>query len=314
MSDLIAEDRDTVTRRITRGDRTVLVRTPREARAGADVGARLRYGAATAGVLDLPGVARVIAVEEGEGGPGVVLEDFGGRTLRSVLAEGRLEITQAVRIATQLSRTLGELHARRVVHKGVEPQSILLNADTGEVKLTNFDAASRLDREEPALAGPPRAEAGPYAAPEQTGRVNRAVDYRADLYGLGVTLYEMLTGHVPTGLPGEDGEGPVPPERIRPGVPTALSDVVLKLMARNAEDRYQSDEGLVSDLNECLGHLVDGATLADFQIGRNDVPTSFLLPQALYGRDAARDALLAAFTRAIRGRSELVLAGACSNT
>ncbi len=329
MSDLIAEDRDTVTRRALRGDRSVLVRSPREARPSADVVARLRYGAATARALDVPGVTRVLAVEDGEGGLGIVLEDIGGRTLRSVLAEGRLEITEAVRVATQVARTLGALHARRVVHKSIEPSSILLNAETGEVKITNFDAASRLDREEPALAGPSRAGAAAYAAPEQTGRVNRAVDYRADLYGLGVTLYEMLTGHVPF-TPGDGavanpappsrpvagaeepnpiavGTGPVPPERIRPSVPSALSDVVLKLLARNAEDRYQSAEGLVSDLNECLGHLVEGATLADFQLGKNDVTTSFLLPQALYGRDAARDALVAAFTRAVRGPSELFL-------
>ena len=97
----------------------------------------------------------------------------------------------------------------------------------------------------------------------------------------------------------------MPPERIRPSVPSALSEVVLKLLAKNAEDRYQSAEGLVSDLNECLGHLVEGATLADFQLGKNDVTTSFLLPQQLYGRAADREALLSAFSRAIRGRSEL---------
>ena len=212
MSDLIVEDRDTVTRRAQRGDRPVWIRSPRAPvqtltqagghpqapGASADVAARLRYGAATAQALDLPGVARVLAVEEGEGGPAVILEDFGGRTLRSVLADERkLEITEAVRIATQVARTLGALHGRRVVHKGVEPSTILLNSETGEVKLTGFDGSSRLDREEPALAGPGRAGPLGYMAPEQTGRMNRVVDYRADLYALGVTLYEMLTGHLP---------------------------------------------------------------------------------------------------------------------
>src|SRR5689334_14600217 len=116
VSDVVAEDRDTITRRVLRGERPVLLRTPREARPSPDVMARLRYGAATSQALDLPGVTRVLGIEEGEGGPGVVLEDFGGQTLASVLAEGRLEITEAVRVATQVARTLGALHARRVVH------------------------------------------------------------------------------------------------------------------------------------------------------------------------------------------------------
>ncbi len=317
MPDLIAEGRHTLLRRELRGGRPVLVSVPREVPASADVLSRMRYGAgivqgcAAAGVT---GVARVLAVEEeADGHLAVVLEDIGGITLRSVLAAGRLEITEAVRIATQVARTLGALHERRIVHKSIEPASILVNLETGEVRITSFDIASRLDREEPALAGESRIGGHlAYVAPEQTGRMNRAVDYRADLYALGVTLYEMLTGSVPFAdsepaalVQGHLAAAPAAPDHLRPSVPRALSDVVLKLLARNAEDRYQSTEGLVSDLNECFGHLVEGATLTDFQLGKNDVTTSFQLPQQLYGRDVERETLVAALVRASRGAAEL---------
>ncbi len=278
----------------------------------------MRYGAAVVQGLDpagMAGVARVLDVEEADGSVAVVIEDVGGITLRSVLAAGRLEITEAVRIATQVARTLGALHERRIVHKSIEPASILVNLETGEVRVTNFDVASRLDREAPALAGESRSGSSlAYVAPEQTGRMNRAVDYRADLYALGVTLYEMLTGSVPFSdsepaalVQGHLAAAPDAPDKLRPSVPRALSDVVLKLLARHAEDRYQSTEGLVSDLNECLGHLVEGATLTDFQLGRNDVTTSFQLPQQLFGRAFERAALVAAFTRGSRGPAELLV-------
>ncbi len=313
LPEVVAEGRHTVLRRERRGDRTVLVRAPRDALPSAEVVAGLRYGAAIEAGLDVPGVARVLGVEEAEGAFAVVLEDFDGRSLRSVLAGGRLEIAEAVRIAAEIARVLGALHARRVVHKSVEPSSVLVNLETGQVRLTSFDVASRLDREEPALAGEGRS-LGPlaYVAPEQTGRMNRAVDYRADLYALGVTLYEMLTGRVPFEatepaalVHAHLAVAPAPPELLRPSVPRALSDVVRKLLAKDAEDRYQSAEGLVSDLEECLGHLVEGATLIDFHIGRNDVCAGFQLPQKLYGRAAEKEALVTAFERASRGAAEL---------
>jgi predicted ATPase/signal transduction histidine kinase len=319
MSETIAEDRDTVTRRALRGDRPVLVRAirdevARDPEAHAEAVTRLRYGVAIGEALDVPGVARVLAVEDGtatgEGGFAVVIEGDRARTLRALLAEGRLEITEAVRVASEVARTLGAVHARHVVHHGLEPRAVLVDAETGEVRLTSFEHASRLDREEPALRGPDRGgRAVAYLAPEQTGHANRAVDYRADFFALGVLLYEMLTGRVPFERDGAHVLEPTPiaPQVLRSSVPSALSEVVLKLLAPNAEDRYQSADGVVSDLSECLGHLVEGITLADFQLGKNDLTTSFLLPQRLYGRLAERDHLVGALGRAARGRAEVVL-------
>jgi len=159
--------------------------------------ARLRYGAALEQALEVPGVARVLAVEEEDGNIAVVLEDLGARSLRSVLAEGRLRWE---RPCASRRRWRGRWRAARarVVHKGVEPSSILVSVETGEVRVTDLDLASRLDREEPAPAGAAGIEGSPaYMAPEQTGRMNRAVDYRADLYALGSRCTRCSQGRVP---------------------------------------------------------------------------------------------------------------------
>ena len=151
--EVVAEHRHAVLRREHREGHTVLVRAPRGAVPGEEAAALLRYGAAIERALDVPGVPRVLAVEEGEGGPAVVLEDAGGASLRRVIADGRLEIAEAVRIAAEIARMLGAVHARGIVHGSVEPSSVLVGTEAGLVRLTGFDTASRLAREDPALAG-----------------------------------------------------------------------------------------------------------------------------------------------------------------
>ncbi|HYO53325.1 trifunctional serine/threonine-protein kinase/ATP-binding protein/sensor histidine kinase [Archangium sp.] len=292
------------------------MRRPREEYPSPEQLARLRYGYELSAQLNLPGVVNVLELTRQGNSLVVVMEDFGGRPLRNLLGAGPLPVQQALRIALRVAKTLGELHGQRVVHKDVTPSNILVNGQTGEVKLANFDIASRLAAE---TSGPthPHGLNGElaYISPEQTGRMNRGVDYRSDFYSLGVTLYEMLTGQVP--FTDKDSISlvyshlavePLPPDQLRPELPPTLSAMVMKLLAKNAEERYQSAYGLVADLEECLTQLEASGTVADFQPGRNDVSATFLIPQKLYGREQDTARLLATFERVSQGASaELLL-------
>ncbi|MFP2924555.1 AAA family ATPase [Pyxidicoccus sp. 3LG] len=197
----------------------------------------------------------------------------------------------------------------------MEPSNILVHPETRDVQLLGFDIASRLTRDTAEATSPRRMEGTlAYLSPEQTGRMNRVVDYRTDFYSLGVTLYEMLVGQVPFRsaeplgvVHGHIAVAPVPPHELRAAVPQSASAVVLKLLAKTAEDRYQSAFGLVSDLTECLEQLSGAGDAAGFTPGRNDVSATFRLPQKLYGREKEVATLVAVFERASAGGCEAVL-------
>ena len=263
------------------------------------------------------GVVRALSVEEFESRTALVLEDFGGITLRQLLERrGPLAVEPFLGIATQLCETLGEIHQHGIIHKDIKPHNILINPDTGVVKITDFSIASTLTHETATLASP-RELAGTlaYMAPEQTGRMNRGIDQRADLYSLGVTFYELLTGQRP--FPQRDPLELVhahialePPQlhEAEPSVPRALSAIVAKLMAKDAEKRYQSAHGIRADLEECLRRLRERGAIEDnFMPGRNDLAGAFRIPQKVYGREEELDVLMAAFEHASRGAAELLL-------
>ena len=209
-----------------------------------------------------------------------------------------------------------KLHERGLVHKDIKPVNLLVNHNTGSVKLTGFGIASRLPRERQAPA-PPEFIAGTlaYMAPEQTGRMNRSVDSRSDLYALGISFYQMLTGALP--FTASDpmewvhchlARQPVPPSKRLTDVPVALSDIIMKLLAKAAEDRYQTVAGLESDLRRCLGDWEHQGHIDDFPPGQRDIPDRLLIPEKLYGRESEVNTLLAAFERIVQsGAPELVL-------
>jgi predicted ATPase/signal transduction histidine kinase len=227
-----------------------------------------------------------------------------------------MELSQFLRLAVGLASALGKLHQRCLIHKDIKPANILVDSASGAVWLTGFGIASRLPRERQS-AEPPEMIAGTlaYMAPEQTGRMNRSIDSRSDLYSLGVTFYQMLTGALPFSAsdPMEwvhchIARQPVPPDRYAKGIPAPLSAIVMKLLAKTAEERYQTAAGVAGDLRRCLTEWEAHCHIDPFQLGAHDVSDRLLIPERLYGREREIDALLASFDRVVAdGTPELVL-------
>lgn len=235
--------------------------------------------------LALPGVVRHLALVPFQDGQStcLVLEDFGGRTLADVLADGPLDVAPLLAAAEALARAVGELHERHVIHRDIHPGNILYDARSGQIRISDLGKASFLAQEQHEPRDPGAlGDALAYAAPEQTGRMNRAVDSRSDLYSLGVVFYQMATGVVPfqasdpMGLVhGHLAQAPAPPNRRRGSIPAAVSAIVLRLMAKEPADRYQSARGLEADLAECARRLRAGESLGPFTLGAHDTRPTF---------------------------------------
>jgi serine/threonine protein kinase len=244
------------------------------------------------------------------------------------LSTQALDIVVALQLAIRISAAIGALHRRGIIHKDIKPANILVSPLTGHCRLTGFGIASRRPRERQPL-GPPEFIAGTlaYMAPEQTGRMNRSVDSRSDLYALGVMLYEIFTGTLPFSASGpmewvhcHIARQPLPPDRRSEAVPASVSAIIMKLLAKTAEERYQTAAGVQADLQQCLDVLGmsgpvlrdvsegESSSLPEFPLGRNDTPDRLRIPEKLYGRDPEIETLLAAFVRVLtNGRPELVL-------
>ena len=258
---------------------------------------------------------RPMALTRHKGRPRLVLEDPGGEPLDTLLGSP-MELSRFLRFAIGLSSTLGKLHARGVIHKDIKPANVLVNDAKGQVWLTGFGIASQLRRERQSPE-PPEFIAGTlaYMAPEQTGRMNRSVDSRCDLYALGVTLYELLTGHLPFNAsePMEwvhchVARSPLSPSERRRDIPSILSSIVMKLLAKTAEERYQTATGVENDLQRCLAAFETHHRFDDFPLGTHDIPDRLLIPEKLYGREREIEILLACFDRVVEaGSPELVL-------
>ena len=246
----------------------------------------------------------------------LALEDQGGGIPLSRLVEGPMEIKEFLRLAIRISEAVGELHKRRLIHKDLKPANVFVDPELDRIWLTGFGIASRLAREQRALDAP-QFIAGTlaYMAPEQTGHTNRSIDSRSDLYALGVTLYELLTGSLP--FTASDplewvychiARLPVPPGERFENVPLTVSAIVMKLLAKTPEERYQTATGAQADLQRCLNEWERSGTVTQFHLGEHDVPDRLLIPEKLYGRTSEIASLLESFDRVVAGgRPELVL-------
>jgi predicted ATPase/signal transduction histidine kinase len=265
--------------------------------------------------LESDWAARPLTLFRREGRPMLILEDPGGEPLDRFLGQP-MELTRFLRLAVGLAAALGKLHQQGLIHKDIKPANILVDSTSCVVWLTGFGIASRLPRERRSVE-PPEMIAGTlaYMAPEQTGRMNRSIDSRSDLYSLGVTFYQMLTGVLP--FTASDpmewvhchiAREPIAPEQYAKEIPAPISAIVMKLLAKTAEERYQTAAGLARDLRRCLKEWEAQRRIAPFQFGARDVSDRLLIPEKLYGREREIEALLASFDRVVvSGIPELVL-------
>ncbi len=276
---------------------------------------RLEHEYALKAELDGAWAARPVELSGHNGRMTLVLEDPGGEPLDRLLGRP-LALSGFLQIAIAFARALFRVHERGLVHKDIKPANVLVDLSSGGVWLTGFGIASRVPRERP-NPEPPEVIAGTlaYMAPEQTGRMNRSVDSRSDLYSFGVTLYELLTGALP--FTASDpmewvhchiARQPLPPSERVMAVPAQLSSIVMKLLAKTAEERYQTAAGVEADLRRCSAEWESKGRIDPFPLGAHDASGRLLMPERLYGREREIDILLTAFDRVVAtGTPELVL-------
>ncbi|WNZ26306.1 PAS domain S-box protein [Leptolyngbya sp. NK1-12] len=263
--------------------------------------------------LNLEGVVKAYRQQDYQRTLVILLEDFGGESLEQWMRQQSgfcpMSLPAFLRLAIALTDILGSIHANTIIHKDINPGNIVFNPDTGVVKMIDFGIATRFNRTNPTFKSHYSLEGTlAYLSPEQTGRMNRSLDYRTDFYSLGITFYELLTGHLP--FPTTNllelihchiAKQPVPPHEMNATIPKPVSDIILKLMAKNAEDRYQSAWGIKADLEICVHQLEQSGQIERIELGLQDVSAQFQIPQKLYGREAEIAALSAAFDR-VAGR------------
>ena len=265
--------------------------------------------------LNLDGVVQTYGLQKYNQAIALILEDFGGQSLQQFIKNRALTQAEFLTLAIQIAEALGSIHSANIIHKNINPEHILFNPETEEVKLIGFSIATIVSQENPPLKNPHLLEGTlAYMSPEQTGRMNRTLDYRTDFYSLGVTLYELLLNQLPFTSPdpmelvhSHLAKQPIPPHQIDPSIPKVISDLVMKLLSKTAEDRYQSAWGLQADLVVCLMQLEATGDIEEFILGENDICRKFNVSHKFYGRQSQIKTLWAAFERTLNSQRELML-------
>jgi predicted ATPase/signal transduction histidine kinase/tRNA A-37 threonylcarbamoyl transferase component Bud32 len=277
--------------------------------------ARLRREHEITRSCNCQGIIKSYNLERCQNSYALILEDFGGRSLKQCFASKPIELKEFLRLAIALVEILNELHKIPIIHKDINPSNIVMNPETGEIKIIDFGIASRLFAEYQTVDSANLLEGTlAYISPEQTSRMNRYLDYRSDYYSLGATFYEMLTLKVPFSagdaieiIHAHLAKDAIAPHQINVKIPKTISAIVMKLLAKNAEDRYQSATGIKTDLQICRSQLETTGIIVNFDIAKRDRETQLLIPQKLYGREKEIQTLIEAFERVTKGACELIL-------
>lgn len=269
--------------------------------------------------LNIDSVVKAHALESYQNTLVIVLEDFGGISLSDYLQTQHFTLEQFLPLAIKITEAIGEIHAAQVIHKDINPSNIVWNQTTNQIKIIDFGISSRITEPNNGSKSIPTTLEGTmiYMSPEQTGRMNRTVDYRTDFYSLGITFYEMLTGQLPFPITDLNdhielvhchiAKQPLPPHKVNPDIPKIVSDIILKLLEKTPEARYQSAWGLREDLARCLHELERYGAIAEFPLGTQDISEQFNLPDKLYGRESEIKTLIHAFERVVQGEKSLVI-------
>ncbi|MDZ4878975.1 MAG: Sensor histidine kinase RcsC [Chroococcidiopsis cubana SAG 39.79] len=297
------------------GSMSVIIKTLKAEYPTLDQLTRLRHEYQLLQELEIEEIVKPLALESYRNGLALILPDFDGESLAKAIAARQFTLNKFLQIAIHLAAILAQLHQQKIIHKDIKPDNILFKKKTGEVRLIDFGISTRLSRENLAISHVNFLEGTlSYMSPEQTGRMNRSLDYRTDFYSLGVTFYEILTGQLP--FQATDAleivhchiaKTPTPPHLVNSEIPEVVSEIVMKLLAKTAEERYQSALGLKADLELCLTMLQTSGAISRFQVGEFDSSSQFSIPEKLYGRDREVNLLMNAFDRVSAGKTEVML-------
>ena len=274
---------------------------------------RLKHEFEISHLLDGKGIIKILDIVQESDGCSLIIEDISGEPLSNLIASGELnDLNEILRIAIRIVEGLANIHKTRVIHKDINPSNIIYNREEGEIKIIDFGISSQLPKENTPLSSPESIEGTlNYVAPEQSGRMNRTIDYRTDFYSFGVTLFEMLSGHTPFEsddplevIHGHIAQSAPRLNELNSAVPVPLSEIVAKLISKSADDRYQGSWGIKADLETCLDLYNQHHDIPNFKIAQHDTPDRFHVPQNLYGRSAEVESVLSSFDRVTQGERE----------
>jgi len=265
--------------------------------------------------LDIQNIIKIFDLVEHDDKYAIIEEDFGGESIKETLKTEKFGLKSFLQISSKVSETLGLIHKNNIIHLDIKPDNILINSKKGEVKITDFGISAILTHVNDELYNPDVIEGTlSYMSPEQTGRMNRGVDYRTDIYSLGATFYEMLTGEVPFKykdpmelIHSHIARQPLSPRDMNSSIPPVLSAIILKMLSKNPEERYQNCLGLMADIDECLNQLNQKDRIDEFPIATKDISIRFNIPRSLVDRENERIELMKCFERTCKGLSEMML-------